>query len=317
MADLAVKIAATPPENLGLVRAGGLLLFGVFALKAALIPLHLWLPAAYSATSAPVAALFAIMTKVGAYCLLRVGTLMFGEDAGPMANLYAHWLLPLALMTLIIGALGCAVGQGTAPAGGLSGRGLGGSAAHCLRAWHSSRHRRRTLLPRPHHFCRRGLFSVGRHHCQWPGSSAGSTGPGPAIPRAGLIGGLFFMAAVLIVGLPPLSGFLGKFLVLRAGLADPAWPWVMGVVLTSGLLGLIALTRSGSLLFLRAEGMAEAAPTRIGALVPVVGLLALGLAMTIWASPIVGFTNAAAHQLMRPQGYIQAVLGVSAQAEHR
>ena len=88
---------ATPTENLGLVRAAGLLLFGVFALKAALMPLHLWLPAAYAATSAPVAALFAIMTKVGAYCLLRVGTLIFGPEAGPLAGLYDPWLLPLAL----------------------------------------------------------------------------------------------------------------------------------------------------------------------------------------------------------------------------
>jgi multicomponent K+:H+ antiporter subunit D len=53
MADLAVKVAATPPENLGVARAAGLLLFGVFALKTALIPLYLWLPAAYSATSRP------------------------------------------------------------------------------------------------------------------------------------------------------------------------------------------------------------------------------------------------------------------------
>jgi multicomponent K+:H+ antiporter subunit D len=53
-----------------------------------------------------VAALFAIMTKVGAYCLLRVGTLIFGAEAGPLADLYDPWLLPLALLTLALGALG-------------------------------------------------------------------------------------------------------------------------------------------------------------------------------------------------------------------
>ncbi|MDO9221344.1 MAG: proton-conducting transporter membrane subunit, partial [Thiobacillus sp.] len=72
MADLAVKLAHTTPDNLALIETAGLLLFGVFALKAALLPLYLWLPAAYANTSAPVAALFAIMTKVGAYSILRV-----------------------------------------------------------------------------------------------------------------------------------------------------------------------------------------------------------------------------------------------------
>ena len=125
------------------------------------------------------------------------------------------------------------------------------------------------------------------------------------------------MTAVLVAGLPPLSGFLGKFLVLRAALADPVWPWMMGIVLTSGLLGLIALSRSGSLLFLRAEGKAGAAPTSAVALAPVIGLLALCLALTIWAGPILGFANAAADQLLRPQAYIQAVLGPTTRTEHR
>ncbi len=83
MADLAVRLARLAPEDLGLVRAAGLLLFVVFALKAALVPLYLWLPAAYGYTSAPVAALFAIMTKVGVYAILRVYSLMFGAGQRP------------------------------------------------------------------------------------------------------------------------------------------------------------------------------------------------------------------------------------------
>ena len=105
MADLAVKLAATPAEHAALVQSAALLLFGVFALKAALLPLYLWLPAAYAHTSAPVAALFAIMTKVGAYSILRVYSLMAG-DTGPLANLLDAWLAPLALATLTLGMLG-------------------------------------------------------------------------------------------------------------------------------------------------------------------------------------------------------------------
>lgn len=309
MADLAVKVAATPRENLGPVRAAGLLLFGVFALKAALVPLHLWLPAAYAETSAPVAALFAIMTKVGAYCLLRVGTLIFGPEATSVADLYAHWLLPLALMTLLLGALGAlsastlrrqiaylvivsvglllvAIGLWTQTA----------IAAGLYYLVHST-------------FAAAAFFLLADVIARGRGETIDRLNPGPPLPRASLIGALFFMTAVLIVGLPPLSGFIGKFLVLRAALADPAWAWIMALILTSGLLGVIAMARSGSLLFFRAEGDPQAQTVGVGALTPVVGLLALCLALTIFAGPILEFTITIADQLLEPGLYIQAVLG--------
>lgn len=78
LAHIAQRMADLPEREAGIASAAGLLLFVVFALKAALAPLHLWLPAAYANTSAPVAALFAIMTKVGAYAILRIYTLVFG-----------------------------------------------------------------------------------------------------------------------------------------------------------------------------------------------------------------------------------------------
>ena len=111
LADIATRAAQVAPENLGLARAGGLLLLAVFALKAALLPLSLWLPAAYAHTSAPVAALFAIMTKVGAYAILRVDTLVFAGAAGALADLFTPWLLPLALATLSFGMLGALAAQ--------------------------------------------------------------------------------------------------------------------------------------------------------------------------------------------------------------
>ena len=72
LAELAVRIAAAPEADAGLLRAGALLLLVVFGLKAAILPLYCWLPAAYANASAPVAALFALLTKVGVYaiCLL-------------------------------------------------------------------------------------------------------------------------------------------------------------------------------------------------------------------------------------------------------
>jgi multicomponent K+:H+ antiporter subunit D len=311
MADLAVKVAATPPENLGMVRAAGLLLFGVFALKAALIPLHLWLPAAYSATSAPVAALFAIMTKVGAYCLLRVGTLIFGPEAGALAGLYDPWLLPLALLTLALGALGVLSATGLRRQAAylvvvsvgllLSAFGLwtqAGIGAGLYYLAHST-------------LAAGALFLLADRIALGRGDLSDRLNPGPEIPQASLIGALFFATAILVAGLPPLSGFVGKLLVIRAALADPAWPWVMCMVLASGLLSVIALARSGSLLFFRASGPtpASSAATEVPALAPAMGLLALCLVLLIWAGPILGFGQAAAEQLLSPRAYVQAVLG--------
>jgi multicomponent K+:H+ antiporter subunit D len=111
MADLALKAGNSAPEHAFLLRTGALLLLAVFALKAALLPLYFWLPGAYSSTSAPVAALFAIMTKVGVYAIVRLFTLMFGPHAGEVAGVATPWVLPVALATLITGMIGALASQ--------------------------------------------------------------------------------------------------------------------------------------------------------------------------------------------------------------
>ncbi len=325
MADLAVRVAATPPENVSLVRAAGLLLFGVFALKAALLPLYLWLPAAYAHTSAPVAALFVIMTKVGAYCILRVYTLIFGDQAGPAAHLIEPWLLPLALLTLIVGTLG-AMGSThlrqqvaylvVASIGSLlTAFGLNNSAGIAAGLYYL-----------PHTTFSAAAFFlladaiINRRH---PVSDRLDPGPAMAMPR--LLGGLFFITAILVAGLPPLSGFLGKFLMLRATLTHPALPWVMGIVLVAALLSLMTLARSGSLLFYQTQPVEVAAahedvhisePAPVlsvsalaGELAPAVALLTLCLALTFWAGPATDFAHSTAEQLLQPSAYIHAVLG--------
>src|SRR5690606_30660713 len=84
----------------------GLMLMIVFALKAAVLPLQFWLPATYSSASAPVAALFAVMTKIGVYALLRVYTTIFGATAGPLNGMADTWLLVAGLATIALGAIG-------------------------------------------------------------------------------------------------------------------------------------------------------------------------------------------------------------------
>lgn len=321
MADLALKAASVAPENIALVRAAGLLLFSVFALKAALLPLYLWLPTAYANTSAPVAALFAIMTKVGAYSILRVYTLIYGEKAGPAANLLEYWLLPLALSTIIVGSIGLVgskhlrtqtaylvvVSVGTLlTAFGLSST-LGISAG---------------LYYLPHTtFATGALFLLVDAVLIRRGDFSDRLDPGPVIASHHLFGGLFFITAMLMAGLPPFSGFLGKFMLIKASLNHPALPWVMTIVLISGLLSMIALARSGSLIFYRANAAyVDETITKIKVLphthrpntrelLPIFGLLSLCLAMTIWAEPIIRFTNATALQLLSPEQYVHAVLG--------
>ena len=319
LADLAVKVAATAPENLPLVRTAGLLLFGVFALKAALVPLQLWLPAAYANTSAPAAALFAIMTKVGVYGILRVYTLVFGTGAGDAANLIADWLLPLALLTLGVGMVGAA-GSGRlrvqvaylviASVGTLlTACGLGTPAGIGAGLWYL-----------PHStFAAAALFLLADLIGRGRGDLDDRLEPGPVMGRHWVLAVLFLLCAISISGLPPLSGFIGKFLILRAALDPALAAWipraVLGVVLTGGLLAVMTLARSGSLLFYQAskqetEPGAQTLPPPTGvAMGLVAGLLAFSVAMTIWAGPISDYTTAMAVQLLQPGDYVQAVMG--------
>src|SRR5690606_19769815 len=106
MADVAAKLSLVPERDRGLLHTGFALLAVAFLVKAAIWPLNAWLVPAYTAASAPVAALFAVMTKVGIYALLRLGTLLFAEDVGPSAHFGGPVLLYGGLATLVFGALG-------------------------------------------------------------------------------------------------------------------------------------------------------------------------------------------------------------------
>jgi multicomponent K+:H+ antiporter subunit D len=314
MADLAVKLAATPADNVALVQSAGLLLFGVFALKAALLPLYLWLPAAYAHTSAPVAALFAIMTKVGVYSILRVYSLMFGNDAGAVAHLLDAWLAPLALATLALGMLGAVASTAlkqqaaylmVASIGSLLlAFGLGSPEAIAAGLYY---------LPHTT-FATAALFLLADSIARARGNLADRFESGPAMPGARVLGGLFFVVAMAIAGMPPLSGFIGKFMLLKAALASSLLPWVWSVVLVTGLMGLIALARSGSLLFYRTHSSHDPAaltPPTNAALAPVAGLLLLVAGLVIWAGPLSDYASATAAQLLQPQQYIGAVLGAA------
>jgi multicomponent K+:H+ antiporter subunit D len=298
MADLAVKMATSAPEEETLTRISALLLLVVFALKAAVLPLHLWLPALYSSVTAPVTALFAIMTKVGVYAILRTYTLIF--PANTAASDVVALLPILALLTLAAGALGIlgsrrltaliayfvVVSVGTL----LAGIGLF-SVAGITAALYYLPHTTLTTA---------GMFLLADLIAKQPGAAAPTSRT--------LLVVLFFIGAVAVAGMPPLSGFIGKLLLLQAAPPkEAAWLWT--IVLAGSLAGLVALVKSGNRLFLRMEGqMVAGQGLRMHLAVPVVLLLAMSVVMTLLAAPICRYAEATAAQLLTPRNYIAAVL---------
>jgi len=316
MADLAVKVGQVPESEAVLLMSGALVLLVVFAVKAALLPLCFWLPLTYGSASAPVAALFAIMTKVGVYAIVRVYTMIFGADAGFVADLAGPWLLPLALLTLVVGALGAVAGRrlrsmvaylviasvGTM----LTAVALGSEASLSAAFYYMAQST----------FVLAALFLLIELIARQRGDETDQLESTRAVRQPALLGGLFFLAAIAIAGLPPLSGFIGKVLVLRSALANESALWVYAVILITSLLVLIAVSRAGSMVFWKVsddrEEAAMAPPAKRVRVAAVVLLLGLAVAMTVFAGPLVTFTNATAKQLLHPSDYIETVMNAVA-----
>src|SRR5690606_23796665 len=106
MADLAMKVAMVPAADRGLMEMGAAVLAVAFLIKAGTWPLGFWLPATYSVAAPPVAAIFAIMTKVGIYALLRLSTLAFGAEAGASQGFGQIVLLCGGMATIVFGVIG-------------------------------------------------------------------------------------------------------------------------------------------------------------------------------------------------------------------
>ncbi len=311
MADMAVKVSQAPAEDVGVIAAAGLLLLLVFGLKAAMFPLYLWLPQAYANTSAPVAALFAIMTKVGLYAIIRVHGLVFGESAGALAHFYAPWVLGLGLITLLLGALGVMAARGlreqvaylvlASVATLLIGIGLNSVEAMSATLFYLIH----STLIAGGFFLLADLIARGRGDDRFVSMAA--------MPQAVLLGATFMFAAIAMSGLPPLSGFIGKVLVLMAALDHPAFMLVLAIVLLAGLLMIIALARAGSLLFYNVQSdMPSGEALNKSAYAAVVWLLAAAALMVVFAHPLTQLTDAIAGQWAQAPFYVQTVLSTPA-----
>lgn len=312
LADLALRVAQVPRPDAVLLQAGAMLLLVVFGFKAALLPLHLWLPGTYAAACAPVAALFALMTKVGVYAILRVHGVVFGDGAGASARLVEDWLLPLALGSSLVAVLG-ALAADTLPrlvawltiasvGTILAAVGLFTAAAWSAALFYTINS---TLVIA-------ALFLL----AELVGSQRGEVGerlePAGPVAQPALLGTMLLLLAASVIGLPPLPGFLGKLMILQS-VQGAAVPWVWTIVLLVGFFSLVGLARAGSVLFWAVEpgrgGGASGASPRL--LVATLSLLAAVIAMAAWAGPLKRYTDAAARQLLDRGGAARAVLGPS------
>lgn len=309
MADMGRRIATMDPADLPLIHTGGLLLFLVFGLKAAIAPLYFWLPSAYAAASGPVAALFAVMTKLGIYAIVRVYSQVFGPQTGGFAEFLLPWLWPLALVTLALGVLGVLAArqlrQQVAYLVIISvGTLMLGLALNSVTALSAALY----YLLHSTWICA-ALFLLADVLRGQRGAAVDTIAQGPPLAQPTVLGLMFFIAALSVVGMPPSSGFIGKISLMQAAVTSTQALWLWPALLLSGLLTITALSRSGSTLFWRTQGevtgAGRASPL---ALLAMGGLISLSLGISFAGQPVLAYTQAAAEQIFDSPAYVRALL---------
>ncbi|WP_322005996.1 monovalent cation/H+ antiporter subunit D [Paraburkholderia tropica] len=386
MADMGQRLALLPTGTLPLAQFAGITLMLVFGLKAAVFPMSMWLPQAYRSAIGPVAALFAIMTKVGIYAMLRCDALVFGAAGGVLDAFMHHWAWWLAIATIVFGALGAlAVSSLKTTTGYLVlvsvGLLIAAATQQTPLAWSALLYYlisttlctgalfllADTLEPEapatPHAAAAESVepgslealddanvaaispesdaAAVARlarkrkaqaaaaaeaaesaesaelaelAHAEPARHTAPAEHPTHAPWPSNVAGLLYLIAAVGAAGLPPLSGFLGKAMVLSATPLGPAavlWP----AVLLSSLLSIVALSRTGTrLLWAEPAARVQAHATtpaprgsnaKLAACALLLGCVA---AITLGAGAVRHYLDDTAAQLLDREAYVHAVL---------
>lgn len=330
MADLAARIPQIEPDRRMLMEAGAGVLGIAFLIKAGMWPLCFWLPTAYSAASAPVAGVFAILSKLGIYVILRLIMLLF--ETGPSAGFGSTFLLIGGIATVVVGTIGVLASQALGRLAGYSvlvssgtllmvlGINDGAVSSGALLYLVSS-----TLTISAFfmliELVERGqdagasvltvtMEAYGDADDDEPQEGDGVTMPG----TMAILGICFAACAILLSGLPPLSGFIAKFAMLSAmmgtgaiGVPPTAAVWTLIVlVILSGVAALIAMTRVGIRTFWSSiEGTVPR--VLVIEIVPVMFLLSLTLVLTVQAGPAMQYMDTTIRTLASPENYINAV----------
>ena len=335
MADLAVRAGNMDDSARLLLEVGAAILAITFLIKSAMWPLGFWLPTTYAAAAPPVAAMLVLMTKVGIYVLLRLWLLVFAEQAEVLSALSGNLLIAGGLATLAFGAIGLLASQELGRMAGFSaiissgtllaaiGYGEPRVVSAALFYLVSS-----TLAVAAFMLLMELIERIRKPSAAMlaltmeafaidddPEESAGVV-----IPAAMAFIGLSFVACALIIaGLPPLSGFLAKFALFHAMLnpagavtdtlyyAGPlAWS-ILALVIISGLAAIISLMRFGVRTFWAAAD-AKAPRLQLSEAAPISVLLLLCITISMAAGPTLGYMDRTSATLHEPQHYIERVL---------
>ena len=302
MAELPERLATLPDG----VRMGlQLLLLLAFGIKAAVFPLFFWLPDSYPTAPSSVSAVFAgLLTKVGVYCLIRVQTLLFPGELDGL-------VMVVGALTMFIGVVGAVshsdmkrilsfhiISQIGYMVFGL---GVGGPVAVAA-----------TIFYLIHHIpVKTSLFLVEGIIERDSGSSSLTSVSGLA-RRSPFLAVLFLVPALSLAGLPPLSGFLAKFAIVRAGLDEGRYLGVAVAIVVS-LLTLVSMVkiwvgafwgdvepvdRVGVIGLLRRQPLMALGTTIV---------VAASLAIALAAGPFYEFAAKAARQTLDVASYVSAV----------
>ncbi|MFD2637623.1 Na+/H+ antiporter subunit D [Piscibacillus salipiscarius] len=306
MAHIAERINDIPSEQQGIVTGIGILLFFVFAVKAAVFPLYYWLPNSYVVPNPVVSALFgALLTKVGIYSIFRVYTLIFVHDTGLTHNQIFIWLAMFTMIFGVIGALSTnnvklivtyniipAIGFILMGIGLYSEDGLAGSVYYLMH----------DMVVKAALFLLIGALVVAA------GTKDLSKMSG-VIQRFPVLGWLFFLGSIVLAGVPPFSGFIGKLLLLRGALSQEQFPLTI-IALLSSLLILLSMIR----IFIRGfwgekmEGMTQNNRKVHALTVPAGLLLTVSVFLGVGAEFVLPYVDTISTYLLDRSEYISSVL---------
>lgn len=293
-------------EQKGVLNVIAILLLIVFGMKGALFPLYFWLPKSYYGPPAAIAALFGgLLTKVGIYAIMRTFTLIFIHDPGFTHNI----ILALAGLTMFFGVLG-AVSQfdfkriltyHIISQVGYMAMGLGLFTPLALAG---------AIYYIAHHIIVKSSLFL------FAGATQKITGTTDLKKMGGLLkthpalGWLFFISAISLAGIPPLSGFFSKFALILSGIQQERYVIVV-VSLLVGVLTLFSMMKIFNYAFWGTPSLDYKKPVdvKLGPLLlPIIPLVVLTIAMGLFAEPIFAFSMEVANQLLDPSIYIHSVL---------
>lgn len=333
MADIAQRLPDIVATDKGLFNTGVAVLGIAFLAKVGMWPLGFWLPGTYSAAGAPVAAIFAIMSKVGVYAILRMSSLT-SDNAADLSGFSSNWIFAGGIATIVYGSvtalsartlsrvacacvfmssgtLLCVLGIGTPRvlAGGLyylMSSTLAIAAFFLLiELVNRVRGTNAAVLADP-------VFAD-EYEDPFEDGRIDEEQEQVIIPAAiALLSGGFLICAVLLAGMPPMSGFIGKFAIMVGTLAEKgaasrtAWVFV-GCLAFSSLATMVAIVRIGVEVLWVPK---DEPPPRVARVefLSIAGLLSACIALTVMSGPVMVRMDATAASLQNVSGYVAAVL---------